>query len=90
MRTSIVVQNLKCGGCAKTITTKLSEIEQVSDVIVDVENARVSFVHKGLEAALLVKARLKTLGYPTIADKNTVGNKAMSFVSCATGKMSKG
>ena len=38
MNTSIVVQNLKCGGCANTITTKLAEIENISEITIDVDN----------------------------------------------------
>ena len=43
MKTSITVQNLKCGGCAKTITSKLSTIENISNLMVDIEGSKVSF-----------------------------------------------
>ncbi|MFK7811586.1 MAG: heavy-metal-associated domain-containing protein [Maribacter sp.] len=89
MKTSITVQNLKCGGCAKTITSKLSEFENISDLSVDVEASAVSFVFEHVNDALKVKSKLKALGYPSIDDKNSVTAKAKSFVSCATGKMSK-
>ncbi len=89
MKTAIVIQNLKCGGCAKTITSKLSELEAISDLTVDVETSTVAFEHKNTADALVVKDKLKSLGYPSIDDKNSMGTKAMSFVSCATGKMSK-
>ena len=89
MKTSILVQNLKCGGCAKTITSKLSGFENISEVTVDVETGNVSFAHDDVNLALEVKNRLKALGYPSIDNKNSVAIKAMSFVSCATGKMSK-
>lgn len=89
MKTAITIQNLKCGGCAKTITTKLTGIEHISDLIVDVDSSTVTFEHNNTEDALTVKERLKSLGYPSIDDKNSMGTKAMSFVSCATGKMSK-
>ncbi|MEC8830756.1 MAG: cation transporter, partial [Bacteroidota bacterium] len=29
MKTTLQVQNLKCGGCAKTISNKLSEIKDI-------------------------------------------------------------
>lgn len=87
MRTSIIVQNLKCGGCANTITTKLSQLENVTNILVDTESSTVSFVAISSEDALLVKEKLKTLGYPSIEDANGVLSKAKSFVSCASGKM---
>lgn len=88
MKTSIVVQNLKCGGCAKTISSKISKIKNLSDVLVDVESATVSFVCRNTEDVLLVQDKLKALGYPSIEHKNSMTAKAISFMSCATGKMS--
>lgn len=87
MRTSIIVQNLKCGGCAKTITTKLSELNNISDIKVNNETSTVSFLTENSDDALAVKEKLKTLGYPSIKDENNVISKAKSFVSCATGRM---
>jgi copper chaperone CopZ len=89
MNTSIVVQNLKCGGCAHTITTKLSEIDKISDLIVDVEESKVSFTYNNDEDLEKVREKLKSLGYPSVDDANSLTSKAKSFVSCATGKFSK-
>ena len=89
MRISIIVQNLKCGGCAKTITTRISEVDNISEVSVDVESSTVTFIYEGINDALKVKDKLKALGYPSINGKNSIKSKATSFVSCATGKMSK-
>lgn len=80
------VLNIRCGGCANTITKKLSE--EFTGVVVDVENGTVT-VNENDEAKL--KAMLKDLGYPS-ADM-TLGKfeggviKAKSFVSCAVGKV---
>lgn len=89
MKTSIIVQNLKCGGCANTISTKLSEINNISDINVHVEESKVSFNYINEADAFAVKDRLKALGYPSIEDQNNIVSKAKSFVSCATGKLSK-
>ncbi|WP_370225577.1 heavy-metal-associated domain-containing protein [Mesoflavibacter sp.] len=89
MKTSIIVQNLKCGGCANTISTKLSEIETISNIQVDVEESKVTFNVSNSEDAIEVKQKLKSLGYPSIEDENGLVSKAKSFVSCATGKLSK-
>ncbi|WP_147678737.1 heavy-metal-associated domain-containing protein [Algibacter pacificus] len=89
MKTSIIVQNLKCGGCANTISTKLSEIKNISDVQVHVDDSEVTFKHINEADALAVKTKLKDIGYPSIDDDNNLVSKAKSFVSCATGKFSK-
>ena len=89
MKTSILVQNLKCGGCAHTISTKLATIENISNLQVNVEQCKVSFNYLNEEDAFKVKETLKNLGYPSIEDSNSFSSKAKSFVSCATGKFSK-
>lgn len=89
MKASVIVQNLKCEGCAKTITTKLSELKHVSEIDVDTETATVHFTFETTDDAILVKDKLKALGYPSVDHKNSLSAKARSFVSCATGKMSK-
>ena len=89
MKTSILVQNLKCGGCAHTISTKLATIENISNLQVNVDESKVSFEYSNEEDAFKVKETLKNLGYPSIEDSNSFTAKAKSFVSCATGKLSK-
>lgn len=85
--TTIEIQNLKCGGCANTVTKGALSIEGVSDVTVDVETSKVTFnstTDTNIEA---VKTKLSRLGYPEIDATNTTLHKAKSFVSCATGKI---
>ncbi len=87
MKTTVYIQNLKCGGCARTITKKLSELEDIGEVHVDVEESAVSFDYLDEMALQHAQEVLKFNGYPVIGDKNTIGDKAKSLVSCAIGKM---
>lgn len=89
MKTSILVHNLKCGGCASTISSKLSKIDSISDIEIVVEDSKISFNHIKETDVIVVKNSLKTLGYPSVDDDNSLASKAKSFVSCATGKFSK-
>ena len=89
MKTSITVQNLKCGGCARTITTKLTELGSISDIDINVEDSKISFSYSNDSDLIAIKEKLKNLGYPSIDDANSITSKAKSFVSCATGKFSK-
>ncbi len=88
MTTTIHIQNLKCGGCANTIITKLSEIDSVTNVSVSVQESAVTINHSSPTALNALKQKLAAIGYPEVGDKNSVLDKAKSFVSCATGKMS--
>jgi copper chaperone len=85
----IHVENLKCGGCAKTITRGLEAIAGISGVSVSPEASEVRF--DGDAAALdMGKAKLAQMGYPETG--SVEGLKAglaaaKSYVSCAIGKL---
>jgi len=89
VKTTFQVQNLKCGGCVKTISSKLSKIKEINDVIVEKDSSSVSFDHQSADDASLIKEALKQMGYPTIDNENGFVDKAKSFVSCASGKISR-
>ncbi|WP_339665883.1 cation transporter [Maribacter arcticus] len=88
MTSVIPIQNLKCGGCAKTIISKLEEILTITNVSVSVESSSVQFDASNQEDITTVKNKLKSIGYPSIDQGNSILSKAKSFVSCATGKLS--
>ena len=88
MNTKIFIQNLKCNGCASTITKKLSHLENITDIKVAIEESSVAFNYKDNLDLEVVIETLKENGYPVEGDENTLGTKAKSFVSCAIGKMS--
>jgi copper chaperone CopZ len=87
MKTTLEIQNLKCGGCANTIVTKLSELKDIEDVQVDNDNNTVTFNYKNENTLLATQELLAKLGYPIIGEKNAITTKAKSFVSCAIGRM---
>jgi len=87
MNFSISIQNLKCGGCAHTIITKVSAIDNISDVSVDMDSSSVigqAITNQDIDA---VKNKLAAIGYPEEGAANSIVSKAKSFVSCATGKI---
>ncbi len=88
MRTSITVQNLRCGGCANTITKKLTALKGVSAIAISIETSQVSFETEDDTTVAKVTEQLKALGYPEENRRNSLSFKAKSFVSCATGKFS--
>ncbi|UJH92974.1 heavy-metal-associated domain-containing protein [Antarcticibacterium sp. 1MA-6-2] len=90
MKTTITIQNLKCGGCVNTITAKLLEIDNIVEVQVDKDSSTVAFRYKDPEDAFKVKEKLKKLGYPAVDNKNSLLIKASSYISCASGKMQEG
>jgi len=89
MKTTLQIQNLKCGGCGHTVTTKLSTLDNISNVSVDVDNDSVSFDYIDENDLENAKNKLLALGYPVVGEANPLSAKAKSFVSCAVGRMGK-
>ncbi|GAA3653349.1 heavy-metal-associated domain-containing protein [Flavivirga jejuensis] len=88
MKITLEIQNLKCGGCANTITNKVSDLENISDVIINNEDHTVSFSYENDIALIEAKQLLHKIGYPIVGEKNALTTKAKSFVSCAIGRLS--
>ena len=89
MKQVFKVQNVKCGGCANTLISKLKdafgEIEvnlevMPREITVDIDDADIP----------QLKDALKSLGYPTTDESfgfiEESSMKAKSFLSCAVGK----
>ncbi|MGE4398182.1 MAG: heavy-metal-associated domain-containing protein [Campylobacterales bacterium] len=86
------VLNVKCGGCANTLTKSLTK--DFGEVTVDLESEPRKITLDIDESRLEeLKIALRGLGYPLVTDElNTIDSikaSAKSFVSCAIGKMSK-
>lgn len=90
-RTQLTVENIKCGGCANTVTKALNGIG-FENISVDPEQCTVEMdnpkdknkINKAVE-------KLRGLGYPLIETEEGIKAailKAKSYISCAIGKIS--
>ncbi len=89
MKRELYIQNLKCSGCANTITKEISKIEDIKELSINEEKSLVSFNAIEDETLKKVVVRLKELGYPVVDEENSLLTQAKSFVSCAVGRMTK-
>ncbi len=90
MQQTFEVLNVKCGGCANTLTTKLADEFGEVDVNLEVEPRQITLdVEESNIPAL--RTALKALGYPMSDEDLTIvegfTTTAKSFVSCAVGKI---
>jgi len=90
MQQTFQVENVKCGGCAATLKSKL--LEEFGEVEVDLETIPREITLLVEEAKIdTLRAALRSLGYPMSDEKlnlfETGTTKAKSFVSCAVGKV---
>ncbi|AXX89720.1 heavy metal transporter [Arcobacter suis] len=90
MKQIFEVLNVKCGGCASTLTKSLKEEFGEVEVNLDVMPRQITLDVKDEQKEAL-KLKLRSLGYPLSTDELSGLQKATttakSFVSCAIGKM---
>lgn len=87
MKTTVKIQNLKCGGCEATILSELSKLNNIKNVSVNIEDSTVSLEHETESELNTIKSKLSKLGYPTIDENNSLLKKAKSYASCAVGRI---
>tara|TARA_R110002051_G_C8678847_1_gene491471 strand:- start:976 stop:1248 length:273 start_codon:yes stop_codon:yes gene_type:complete len=87
MKTTLKLQNIKCGGCTNSIAIRLLKLSGINEVQVSDETSEVSFSYETVNDLYIVERMLTQMGYPPEGAENTVVNKAKSFISCATGKL---
>ena len=89
MSYTIAVENIKCGGCASSIRSKLVDEELAQAVEVDIERGEVHVEGnpEWRERAIEMLARI---GYPEVGSvegMKAAAAKAKSVVSCAIGRI---
>lgn len=90
MTYQINVENIKCGGCASTIRSKLEAMKGIDKIEVDIGEGIVS-VEASEDTREAVTGKLLKLGYPESGTAEGIAAakaKAKSFVSCAVGRIS--
>lgn len=92
MKKEFKALNIKCGGCAKTVSDALKKDFGVVEVDLEKEPRVVSVEIKDEEHEKLFRKKMRGLGYPMDDEElgafTATGLKAKSFLSCAVGKMS--
>ena len=78
------LENIKCGGCANSIKSKLINQFGAQNVEVDNETGIISFDYEN--EIDKIEQSLTKMGYPRKGEGNAL-NKASSYVSCMIGRV---
>ncbi|MES2399537.1 MAG: heavy-metal-associated domain-containing protein [Pseudomonadota bacterium] len=85
----IEIDNLKCGGCERSIIKGLSAMQGVADLVVDREHQTVRFTGAAADRDAVVQ-KLRSMGYPEKGSLDGMDAglaNAKSHVSGAVGRM---
>lgn len=91
MTTILELDNIKCGGCANTLLKTLKSYSEINSPSVDHSTGIVQFEHPEEFRLTGLKRKLRNLGYPekgSLTGLSKVAANAVSYASCAIGKMS--
>lgn len=91
MKISIEVENIRCGGCANTITKKLMSLKGVNSVDIAIEDQIVTIDSENEASRPSSIEALLAMGYPekgSVEGMHALKGKAKSVISCAIGKVS--
>lgn len=81
------IENLKCCGCANTISKELKKIEGVKNVSVFLNDSSVSIDYESSEdLKSKIIDKLQKIGYPEVG-KGKLKDSLRSYVSCAIGRI---
>ncbi len=86
----IEIDNLKCGGCEKSILKGLASVKEITNVVIDRDHNLVQFTGDELSRPEVAE-KLRAMGYPEKGSLTGMGAglaNAKSFVSCAIGRVS--
>lgn len=86
----IEVENIKCGGCERSIIKGLGTIDGIADVVIDRDQQTIEFSGPA-PLRPIVAEKLLSMGYPEKGSLHGLDAglaNAKSFVSCAIGRVS--
>ena len=90
MELRLEVENVKCGGCARSIEKALRADPRIGAVAVE-PSAGVVLIEAAADVRAEAAASLARLGYPekgSVEGMKAAAAAARSFVSCAVGRLS--
>jgi copper chaperone CopZ len=82
----IYIANLKCGGCATTITNELTKLKGVFKVQIDNETDCVNIEYENINREKIIE-KLHELGYPEATEENGLLLQLKSYASCMIGRV---
>lgn len=91
MKTTIIVDNIRCGGCSNSIHKSLASLTGVFGVEVNIPKSTITVDHTDEVSREDIARKLLSMGYPeegTVQGVQAIKAEAKSFVSCAIGKIS--
>lgn len=74
MRTTVVIQNLKCDHCRHIVVSALDKFDTISNAVTDITTGRLSFDYTSHNAMEGLRIHLAEIGHPITEDPRVIKN----------------
>ncbi|WP_439131702.1 heavy-metal-associated domain-containing protein [Polaribacter sp.] len=75
MRTTVIIENLRCDDCKKTVATAVERFKGISNFTIDIATGSLSFDYRSHNAMEGLRFYLSKIGYPITEDTSLIKNK---------------
>jgi len=82
------VANIKCSGCAHSISNQLNSIMGLTESSVNVNEGTIDLIYETDSVRDNVIRKLSAMGYPEATEENGLLMQAKSYANCMIGKSS--
>jgi copper chaperone len=75
MRTTVIIENLRCDDCRKTVAKALKEFKGISNFDIDITSGSLSFDYRSHNAMEGLRFHLSKIGHPITEDISLIKNR---------------
>lgn len=86
MRTTVIIQNLKCDTCRNTVVAAIDKFDTISNVDIDINLGTLSFDYKSHNAMEGLRFELARIGHPITEDPSIIRRPNLEIESIALRK----
>lgn len=72
MRTTVIIQNLRCNDCRHKVVTAIAKFKSISNVVTDITIGSLSFDYSSHNAIEGLRIHLSEIGHPITEDPSII------------------
>ena len=74
MKTTVIIENLKCDDCKNSVVAALKKFKGITNVDIDITKGSLSFDYRSHNAMEGLRYHLLQIGFPITKDKRVITN----------------
>ncbi|WP_397446214.1 heavy-metal-associated domain-containing protein [Polaribacter sp. R77954] len=75
MRTTVIIENLRCDDCKNTVATAIKKFKGISNFNIDITTGSLSFDYRSHNAMEGLRFYLSKIGFPITEDISLIKNR---------------